>query len=189
MTQNTAKKSPFIVVSGASGSGKTTICRKMAQKFNLYYSVSHTTRQMRPSEENGVDYFFVSEDEFTAMIDKGDFFEWAKVYDNYYGTSKRIIEQKLEAGQGVILDLDTQGAEQIKEIFPSAVLLFIDTPSIEDLEKRLASRATDSFEEITKRVAHAEHEIAKKNQYDYVVINDNLEVADAEVREIIQGLF
>ncbi len=188
MPTSTSKPPPFIVVSGASGSGKTTICREIAKIFNLYYSVSHTTRAKRPSETHAVDYFFVSVAEFQEMVARGDFFEWARVYDNYYGTSKRIVEQKLAHGQGVILDLDSQGAEQIRQLFPSAKLIFIDTPSIDDLKTRLSQRATDSAGEIAKRVAHAEHEIAQKRQYDFVVMNDHLPRAVEQVQTIVKTL-
>lgn len=186
-TQSGLESPPFIVVSGASGSGKTTICRKMAAKYGFYYSVSHTTRLKRPIENHGIDYYFVSEDEFQAMIARDEFFEWARVYDNFYGTSKKIISEKLADGQGVILDLDTQGAAQIKNQFPKALLVFIDTPSIEDLQQRLSSRATDSKQEIAKRVARAENEISKKGQYDYVVMNDNLDDAISQVETIIEN--
>jgi len=187
-TTSTKKSPPFIVVSGASGSGKTTICRKIAEDLGLYYSVSHTTRQKRPSEKNGVDYYFVTVPEFMAMVESDDFFEWAKVYDNCYGTSKKIIQQKLRDGQGVILDLDTQGAAQIKKIFPESILIFIDTPSLSDLQKRLSDRATDSSQEIAKRVAYAKNEIAQKNNYDHVVLNDDLSGALNQVHRIIERL-
>ena len=182
------KSPPFIVVSGASGSGKTTICRKIAENLGLYYSVSHTTRAKRPSEAHSVDYYFVSVPDFMGMIDSGDFFEWAKVYDNFYGTSKKIIQEKLAQGQGVILDLDTQGATQIKALFPESVLIFVDTPSLEDLQKRLHVRATDSAQEIAKRISHAENEIAKKGHYDFVVLNDQLPKALASVQKIVETL-
>lgn len=179
---------PFIVVSGASGSGKTTLCRKIAENLGLYYSVSHTTRPKRPSEVHTRDYYFVSVDEFMNMVNAGDFFEWARVYDNYYGTSRRIIEQHLKNGQGVILDLDTQGASQIKVLFPESVLIFVDTPTLEDLHKRLNDRATDSPEEIAKRISHAENEVAKKLHYDHVVINDELPKALDRVQKIVEKL-
>src|SRR3989338_4559278 len=109
------KNSPIFVISGASGSGKTTVCRKMAEEFGLYYSVSHTTREKRPQEVHGRDYYFVSLTTFEDMIKGHKFVEWAKVYNNYYGTSKTVIEDHLHLGQGVILDLDTQGASNIKK--------------------------------------------------------------------------
>ncbi len=183
------KSPPFVVVSGASGSGKTTICRQIAKNLGLYYSVSHTTRAKRPSEMHAVDYYFVPVSEFMGMVDKSDFFEWAKVYDNYYGTSKKIIQEKLSQGQGVILDLDTQGATQIKALFPESVLIFVDTPSLEDLRQRLHIRATDSAQEIAKRISHAENEIAKKGHYDHVVLNDQLPKALESVQKIVETLW
>lgn len=185
--QNSAKSPPLIVVSGASGSGKTSICRKIAAEFGLYYSVSHTTRPKRAKEEDGKDYFFVTTDEFKKLIKAGEFLEWAPVYDNYYGTSKRIIEEKLAAGMGVILDVDTQGAASIKALFPDAVLIFLNTPSLMDLQNRLTKRGRDSGDEIKKRVAYAENENAKMGQYDYVVLNDDFDRAVDEVKAIVRS--
>lgn len=179
---------PLVVVSGASGSGKTSICRKVAKAFGLYYSVSHTTRQRRDKEENGVDYFFVNAEEFQTLVSSGEFLEWARVYDNCYGTSKKIIEEKLKGGIGVILDVDTQGAANIKKLFPQAVSIFLNTPTLQDLENRLKKRGRDSVEEIDKRVAYAAGENAKMGQYDYVVLNDDFDRAIGEVSDIVSRL-
>lgn len=182
---NPSKCPPLFVVSGASGSGKTSICRKIAAEFGLYYSVSHTTRPKRAKESQGKDYFFVTAEEFQKLIKAGEFLEWAQVYDNYYGTSKRIIEEKLAKGCGVILDVDTQGAASIKGLFPEAVLIFLNTPSLKDLQDRLTHRGRDSDDEIKKRVAYAENENAKMSQYDYVVLNDDFDRAVGEVKGIV----
>lgn len=186
MQKKYSKKLPLFVVSGASGSGKTSICRKIADEFGFYYSVSHTTRPQREKEAQGVDYFFVSVDEFKKLIENDEFLEWAQVYDNYYGTSKRIIQEKLQQNIAVILDLDTQGATSIKSIFPNSVTIFIRTPSLQDLEDRLVKRGRDSQEEISKRVNYAKNENAKMDQYDYVVLNDDFDKAVDEVKEIVK---
>lgn len=180
-------KVPFFVISGPSGSGKTSICRKIAKEYNWYYSVSHTTRAQKDSEINGRDYFFVTENDFLKLKDQGEFLEWALVYDNYYGTSKKIIEDKLLAGQGVILDVDTQGAANIKKIIPQAILVFIKTVDVKELKKRLVVRDRDSSQEIDKRIEWAEHEINHIGQYKYVVVNDDLERAVTEIKNIIDG--
>lgn len=181
------KNMPLFVISGASGSGKTSICRKIAAAFGLYYSVSHTTRPRRNKEKDGVDYFFVTDDAFQKLVANGEFMEWARVYDNCYGTSRRIIENKLKSGTGVILDVDTQGAANIKKIFPDAVLIFLNTPTLQDLEDRLKERGRDSEDEIKKRIAYATGENAKMNQYDHVVVNDDFDRAFAEVSEIVRA--
>lgn len=178
-------KAMVFVVSGASGSGKTTLCRKIAQKYGMYYSISHTTRPKRPHEQDEKDYFFVTVQEFKNMITEGIFLEWAEVYGNYYGTSRLKIEESLKQQKSVILDVDTQGASSIKKMLPQAVLVFIDVPSLEVLRQRLNDRSTDSEQEINKRVLYAKNEIAKKDQYDYIIINDDLEHAEAKFDKII----
>jgi guanylate kinase len=178
-------KAPLYVISGASGSGKTTICRRIAKTQKWYYSVSHTTRPKRDNEKEGRDYYFVTRFDFLKMIDASDFLEWAEVYGHLYGTSKKIIEDKLSEGQGVILDVDTQGASAIKNIFPQAVLIFVDTRDIGELETRLKNRATDSAPEIKRRVEYAEHEIGQKSKYDHVILNDDLDQALERVESII----
>lgn len=188
MTAPVSKNPPIIVVSGASGSGKTTICRILSNEFGLYYSVSHTTRARRDREVNARDYYFVSVDEFKSMIANDDFVEWAEVYGNYYGTSRRIIEQYLKAGRGVILDLDTQGAANIKKSYHGACLIFLKTPELLDLRNRLVKRGRDSTQEIERRLAYAQNELAKINQYDHVIINDDLDRAVNEARHIVKNL-
>ena len=178
---------PFYVVSGPSGSGKTSVCHAIANEYNWYYSVSHTTRTMREGEENGKDYYFVSVDEFKQMIEKGDLLEWAKVYDNYYGTSKKHIEERLQQGQGVILDLDTQGADQIKKLMPRAILVFIKTPDLDELRERLRNRGQDDEAEISKRMSNAENEMSHIDEYDHVILNDELDRAVNRFKEIIQN--
>lgn len=178
-------KTPLYVISGASGSGKTTICRRIAETHQWYYSVSHTTRPKRDTERQGRDYYFVTRSDFLKMVEAGDFLEWAEVYGNLYGTSQKMIEDRLANGQGVILDVDTQGAAAIKKNFSQAILIFINARTIDELEMRLKTRATDSTEEIKRRVEYAEHEIGQKSKYDYVILNDNLAEALEEVESII----
>lgn len=183
------KEPPVIVVSGASGSGKTTICRILSNEFGLYYSVSHTTRAKRDREVYARDYYFVTAGEFKKMIAAGDFVEWAQVYNNYYGTSRRLIEQHLSQGRGVILDLDTQGATNIKKAFPEALLIFLKTPKLEDLRERLLKRGRDSAAEIERRLAYAQNELSQIGQYDHVIVNDDLDKAVDEARQIVKKYF
>lgn len=188
MSPVSAQSPPIIVVSGASGSGKTTLCHEIASAFDFYYSISHTTRPQREQEVDGRDYFFVDLARFQQMIQAGDFLEWARVYDNFYGTSRLILEGKLAKGQGVILDVDTQGAANIKKAVPGAFLVFIDTPDLNELNKRLQDRRTDSSAEIQKRMASAEREIAHKAEYSRVIVNDKLDRALLEFKQIVREL-
>jgi len=176
---------PILVISGPSGSGKTSICRQVANDLNWYYSISHTTRPQRNSETNGKDYFFVTKEKFKTMVQKDEMLEWAKVYDNFYGTSKKIIQEKQSHGQGVVFDVDTQGAASIKKLIPNAILIFIKTPSLKELEKRLRARKTDSDQELNKRLRNAESEMSHISEYDYVVVNDEFNRAVNEVKDIV----
>ena len=150
-------------------------------------SVSHTTRSPRPGEENGVHYHFVSVEEFKALIEKNDFFEWAQVFDNYYGTSKQAIESQLEAGIDVFLDIDWQGAQQIRKLVDDVETIFILPPSKEELESRLNNRGQDSAEVIAGRMAKAQSETSHFNEYDYVVVNDDFDTALAEIEMIVMA--
>ncbi|HHW41494.1 MAG TPA: guanylate kinase [Syntrophomonadaceae bacterium] len=177
----------LIVVSGPSGSGKGTLCTLLRQRLpDLAYSVSVTTRPPRPGERNGVDYFFVSTDEFLDKIKAGEFLEWARVYDNYYGTPISYVKDSLQYGKDVLLELDIQGANQVKKLFPDAVLIFIRPPSLEELGARITKRGTDSQEAIRKRLSSANQELQAASGYDYVVVNDRQERALEEMMEIIR---
>lgn len=177
----------LIVVSGPSGSGKGTLCTLLRQRFpDLAYSVSMTTRSPRPGERNGVDYFFVSTEEFLEKIKAGEFLEWAKVYDNYYGTPLTYVKGCLQNGKDVLLEIDIQGARQVKKLFPEAILIFIRPPSFEELGVRISKRGTDSQEEIEKRLSSAKQELQAAAEYDYVVVNDSQERAVEEILEIIR---
>jgi len=176
----------LIVISAPSGTGKTTLCHMLLKELpNAVFSVSFTTREPREGEVNGRDYWFVSKEEFERRIREGDFLEWAQVYGYYYGTSKGQVLKALKEGKDVILDIDTQGALQVKERFPEAVLIFILPPSLKELERRLRKRGTDPEDVIEKRLKLAREEIKKAKFYDYIVVNDKLEVAYSKLKSII----
>lgn len=171
------KKGIVFVVSAPSGTGKTTLCERLLKILpDLKMSVSHTTRQPRPGERDGIDYFFVDKKTFEEMIANDEFIEWAEVYGNLYGTSKKVIFDLMKHGCDILLDIDTQGAKNIKKLYPDSVLIFILPPSLEELEKRLSSRNEDR-DTIKKRLSKASQEVSQYKFYDYVVINDNLEKA------------
>ncbi len=181
------KKGKLFVLSAPSGGGKSTIVRRLLKEMeNMEYSISVTTRPKRKGEINGKDYYFVSEREFKKMIENNEFLEYAVVHNHYYGTKKSIIEEKLKAGKSILLDIDVQGAINIKKLMPDAVLIFIDIPSLKELEKRLRNRGTDSEEVIKLRLENAKKELEYKNKYDYVVMNDNLEKCINEIKAIIK---
>ncbi|MEO2068715.1 MAG: guanylate kinase [Desulfurobacteriaceae bacterium] len=179
-------KGLLIVISAPSGTGKTTLCQMLLDEFkNLEFSISYTTRKPRNGEVNGKDYFFVDKETFQKMIDEGDFLEWAEVYGNFYGTSKSQVLKALNEGKDILLDIDTQGALNVKKNFPEAVLIFILPPSLSELERRLRNRGTDDEETIRKRLKIAREEIKKAFLYDYLVVNDILEVAFEKLKSII----
>ena len=173
------KKGAILILSGPSGCGKSTLLKEVYKDIDDYYfSISTTTREPRIGEENGVDYFFVSKDEFEKDIENGDFLEYAKVHDNYYGTSLKPINNALNEGKLVIFDIDVQGHEIVRSKLDSIVTsVFITTPSLEVLETRLNSRNTDSVEIIEKRIKNAKGEVEYFQDYDYLIINDDLQTA------------
>ena len=178
----------LFILSAPSGAGKSSLIGALLNKHSdMKVSVSHTTRSPRPGEENGVHYHFVSVEEFKALIDKNDFFEWAQVFDNYYGTSKKAIETQLEAGIDVFLDIDWQGAQQIRKLVDDVETIFILPPSKEELESRLNNRGQDSAEVIAGRMAKAQSETSHYNEYDYVVVNDDFDTALAEIETIVMA--
>ncbi len=178
----------LFVISAPSGAGKTTLIRSVLPKVeNLSYSVSHTTRVPREGEINGKDYFFVTEQEFISLIDQNMMLEWAKVHGNYYGTSLGFVRDTLENGANLILDIDVQGAEQVRKIYPDCVSIFIMPPSMETLRQRLEQRGTDSPDVIDIRLKNAEKEMARKDMYSHVLVNDLLEQAVSELYDIFQG--
>jgi guanylate kinase len=173
------KKGAILILSGPSGCGKSTLLKEVYKDIDDYYfSISTTTRAPRVGEVNGVDYFFVTKEEFEADIKNDDFLEYAKVHDNYYGTSLKPINKALEEGKLVIFDIDVQGHEIVRNKLDSIVTsVFITTPSLEVLETRLNSRNTDSIEIIEKRIKNAKGEVEYFQDYDYLIINDDLQTA------------
>lgn len=176
---NEMKKGAILILSGPSGCGKSTLLKEVYKDIDDYYfSISTTTRAPRVGETNGVDYFFVTKEEFEVDIENGDFLEYAKVHDNYYGTSLKPINSALNEGKLVIFDIDVQGHEIVRSKLDDIVTsVFITTPSLEVLETRLNSRNTDSLDIIEKRIKNAKGEVEYFQNYDYLIINDDLEIA------------
>ena len=178
----------IFVISAASGTGKTTLIARLLQHHSdIRVSVSHTTRAPRRGEENGKHYHFVSVPEFERMIEEGQFVEYAKVYGNYYGTSTQSLESLTRQGVDVILEIDTQGAEQIRRQLPQAYSIFIAPPSLATLEQRLNQRAADDPQVIAVRLAEARNEIEQARLFDYLVVNDDLAAAEAALLHIIKS--
>jgi len=178
----------LFVVSAPSGAGKTTLCQAARRHLpDLVYSVSSTTRAPRHGEQEGRDYFFVTEARFREGIDAGQWAEWARVHDNYYGTSARFIEDHLAAGRDVLMDIDVQGAAQILRRYPDAVTIFIMAPSMEILRRRITARGLDSGAVIDKRMKNAETEIACRGMYRHVIVNDDLDAAVTRFVSLLKG--
>ncbi|MET4027891.1 guanylate kinase [Marinobacter sp. MBR-99] len=178
----------LFVISAPSGAGKTSLVAEMLrQDSQLGVSVSHTTRPMRTGEQDGVNYHFVSRDEFEAMIAEGDFLEHADVFGNYYGTSHAWVRETLATGRDVILEIDWQGAEQVRRLVPECVGIFIVPPSAEVLRERLIGRGTDAQEVIERRLAEAEEECRHAAEFDYLVVNDDFGVALADLLAITRA--
>ncbi|NRA82465.1 MAG: guanylate kinase [Gammaproteobacteria bacterium] len=179
------------IVSAPSGAGKSSLIsallKQNSAEKNLQVSVSHTTRDPRVGENNGEHYHFVAVDQFKQLIEEGVFFEWAEVFGNYYGTSKTVIEQQLAKGIDVFLDIDWQGARQVKELMPQAKGIFILPPSRAELENRLIGRGQDSTEIIASRMQKAISEMSHFNEYEYLIINDDFEQALVDFSAIIRG--
>ena len=184
-SESAARRGILLVISSPSGAGKTTLARGLAEREHLEFSVSYTTRVPRAGERDGVDYKFVSDDEFEQMIHAGEFAEWAVVHGNRYGTAIHTVNRALEDGKDYLFDIDWQGGAQIRRQWPDeSVLVFILPPSMAELERRLRRRATDSPEAISRRLAMAKRELEHFAEYDYLVVNDNLETALKELSSI-----
>ncbi|HVQ80682.1 MAG: guanylate kinase [Pseudolabrys sp.] len=182
-----ARRGLMLVLSSPSGAGKTTLSRKLlAQDANVALSVSVTTRKMRPGENEGRDYRFIDRKQFDAMVDSDELLEWAEVFDNYYGTPKKPVMEALATGRDVLFDIDWQGTQQLREkARADLVSVFVLPPSIPELERRLRTRAQDDYETIHRRMAKAADEMSHWAEYDYVVINRDLEQAFADVAAIL----
>ncbi|HAB98669.1 MAG TPA: guanylate kinase [Parachlamydiales bacterium] len=179
------KKGLIFVISAPAGTGKTTLVRMLQKEFScLVESVSYTTRKPRPGEQEGVDYYFISESTFTQKLQEGDFVEHAKVFDHYYGTSRSFLESQLQQGKHVLLVIDTQGAVQLKNHY-DAIFIFISPPSIEELRSRLYGRKTDTDQSIEHRLSWAEKEMALAPRYDYHIVNEDLYTAYTVLRSIL----
>ena len=180
------ERGQLIVLSGPSGVGKSTVIAELfAQRSNIYFSVSYTTRQPRVGEQDGVNYNFVSREEFERMIADDELLEYAEYVDNYYGTSMKLIQEKLDAGIDVLLDIEVQGAAKVRARCPDALFIFIIPPSFEELSRRLHRRNTDSEEVIAGRLAKARQEFREIPKYDYLVINDKVANAVHEIEAIL----
>lgn len=178
----------LLVVSGPSGAGKGTICNLLRGKLpELAYSVSVTTRQPRPGEVDGKEYFFKTVPQVKDMIFRGELLEYAQVYGNYYGTPKPYVQKLLDEGKDVLLEIDIQGALQIKKVFPGGVFVFVVPPSLEELSARIYKRGADKEEVIRQRLAAATHELAYANEYDYIIVNDVAEKAADKVLTLLEA--
>jgi len=195
---DTADAAPFnasvpggrrFILSAPSGAGKTTLCRAILERFpDLGYSVSHTTRPPRPGEKDGVDYFFISTEEFQKRLEQNRWAEWARVHDNFYGTNADFLETRAAAGRDVLLDIDVQGARQILARYPEkTVAIFIMPPSLTALKERLTGRSADSPEQIEKRLRNAADEMAQKDMYHHVIVNDRLAEAIGALVALIES--
>lgn len=173
------------IVSAPSGAGKTSLVSKLIEMdSSIKVSISSTTRAMRPGEEDGVNYHFLNVEQFQEKIKDNDFLEHAQVFDNFYGTSKTAVEDQLAAGKDVILEIDWQGAQQVRKLIPNAISIFILPPSQEELQRRLTGRGTDSEEVIARRMQDAVSEMSHYDEFDYIVINNNFDVALKQLHSI-----
>jgi guanylate kinase len=177
----------LFIISAPSGGGKTTLSKAVVIRFkDILYSVSYTTRPPRNSEQDGVDYYFISKKDFEERIESHYWAEWAKVHDNYYGTSGEFLKKGLASGRDMLLDIDVQGTLQILKNYPDSITIFIMPPSLETLRKRLEMRRTESRATIKRRLLTAEKEMAQKNLYRYIIVNDQLSVSIEKLVAIIE---
>ena len=185
---NNSRVGNLFVVSGPSGAGKGTLLSQVIERIpDAWVSVSATTRSPRPGEIEGVHYFFLDTDHFKSLVEQDGFLEWAQVHDNYYGTLKQSVLDHMNAGDQVILEIDVQGALQVRKALPEAHLVFIEPPSLEELERRLRQRGTETEDVISSRMKTAEVELAQKMEYDVQVVNNDLERAVDELVEVINS--
>ena len=179
----------LVIITAPSGSGKTTLCKQILEKEDrVKFSISHTSRKMRQNEKNGIDYYFVTNEEFLDGIDKDEFIEWNYHFDCYYGTSKSQIKKSIDKKIPILLELDVKGALAIQKLYPGqTVSIFIEPPSINDLKIRLKKRGSDSDKIIAKRLQRIDFELSHKSNFDFTVVNDKLDVATNQILEIIKN--
>ena len=178
----------LFIISGPSGAGKGTLVRGLlAQRGDVWLSISVTTRAPRPGEEDGVHYRFIDGDEFDRLVSSNGLLEWAEVHGNRYGTPRADVEQRLASGDHVVLEIDPQGALQVRDIFPEAVLVFVTTPSIDELRKRIAGRGAESGEQVEVRMRTAVRELALVGKYDHVIINDDVDTAVQQLMDVVDS--
>ncbi|SNU07099.1 guanylate kinase [Lachnospiraceae bacterium] len=178
-------KGRLIVISGFSGAGKGTVVKKLLEKYNYSLSISATTRAPREGEVDGREYYFKTVDEFKSLIDYNGLIEWAQYVDNYYGTPRKFVEDEIAEGKNVILEIEVQGAMNIKSQYPNAILIFISTKDIDTLHERLAGRGSETEEVIQKRIKRASEEAESMEAYEYIVINDDLDTCVDAVHSIV----
>ena len=184
-----SKKGAIIAISAPSGTGKTTIVRRILNDFKeIVFSVSATTRTRRKNEVDGIDYFFITEEEFRKKIEKNEFVEWEVFYDNYYGSFRSFIEKHISKGKPVLIEVDVKGALELKRIYPEAILIYIAPPSLKELLVRLKKRQTETDEELKKRIKRAKMELSHKDKFDYFVINNDLNTAYKEIKVLISNI-
>ena len=183
------QKGKIIAISAPSGTGKTTIVRRVLKDIpGLVFSVSATTRKPRENEKDGVHYFFIGEDEFKAKIERNEFIEWEKFYDYYYGTFKSEVENTVNGGKSIILEVDVKGALSLKSIYPEAVLIYIVPPSFEVLVSRLKNRNTEDEADLQKRIDRAKMELSLKDKFDHFIENEDLETAVSETESLVKKI-
>ena len=182
------RKGLLILISGPSGTGKGTVCDLLRQKHpEISYSISATTRQPRPGEQDGVNYYFYTKEKFQEMIDQGQLLEWAEVYGNFYGTPRQKVLDRLDAGEDILLEIDTQGALNVMKVMPEGLFIFLLPPSLEELAARLKGRGTETEESLHRRLGAAVDEIKLAAKYRYVVVNDKVEDAQETIAKIIEA--
>jgi len=182
------RRGRLFVIAAPSGAGKTSLVRALMEREpGLRFSISYTTRPQRPTEQHGRDYFFVDREEFERMVTNGEFLEHARVFDNYYGTARRPVEEALAAGQDLILEIDWQGAAQIRAALPECISIFILPPSRPELERRLRGRGTDAEEVIQRRLRDAASDMTHWHEFDHVVVNDRFDRALRELQDVVAG--
>ena len=185
---NNSDKGILYVVSGPSGAGKSSIISMLLERCSsLEFSVSYTTRKRREGEQNGKDYFFVTKEKFEDMRRRGEFLEWAEVHGNFYGTSKRFVNEGLKEGKQLLLDIDVQGAMNVKKLFPEGIYIFITPPSLEALKARLIKRGTESDAQIARRLKDAKWELSHIKEFDYIVMNEDLDTAVEDIYTIVRA--